>query len=365
MNYLLVGGRFGFDDGRTSSSYMGKLFRSLRKNIDTDDDVTMTNGGSWQDLLDIFETVTQYDVIFWFPDIPNDNQKLILSLKKKHQKCILITSKNNLGDEYPALYLIGKMLRVKSNLLLEFTKNDNGLFEGTVLDPLGNVFVSKTTDIDILAKTLFDRVDELTGFTRIPSARLGDAIEVPDKKEFFKLAKQYADRFHELVHAIDQDRFLGNISFRCEAGFPSFRHKDLIFVSKRNIDKRHIGTEGFVAVNPLSLDTVEYYGDHKPSIDTPTQLRLYDYYENINYMLHSHVYIKDAPFTEWVIPCGAVEETGEIIFVFKDWGLDFFRVNLKGHGSLILSSDVERLKDIDYVTRPMPEIYKDYKIKLR
>lgn len=40
-----------------------------------------------------------------------------------------------------------------------------------------------------------------------------------------------------------------NVSFRCEKGFPSFRDKNIIYVSKRNMDKRMIGKEGFVAVN--------------------------------------------------------------------------------------------------------------------
>lgn len=57
---------------------------------------------------------------------------------------------------------------------------------------------------------------------------------------------------------------------------------------------------------------IEYYGDYKPSVDTPSQIMLYQAYPKVNYMLHGHVYIDGFPFTNRCIPCGAIEEAHEI-----------------------------------------------------
>jgi hypothetical protein len=81
-------------------------------------------------------------------------------------------------------------------------------------------------------------------------------------------------------------------------------------------------------------------------------------------MLHSHAYIENAPFTGKIVPCGAVEEAEEIINLFPDGESVNFSVNLKGHGSLILASDVKYLKNISYIPRDMPEIHPEYEKEL-
>ena len=145
-------------------------------------------------------------------------------------------------------------------------------------------------------------------------------------------------------------------------GFPSFRKNGYIFVSKRNIDKREIGAEGFVAVNPITLYDyinndihVEYYGEDKPSVDTPVQLALYAIYPNIKWIIHSHAYIDGAPFTERSVPCGATQEIKEILAIEKSTSAKRWRINLKGHGSLVGADKIEHVKNIPYLAREFPE----------
>jgi hypothetical protein len=152
---------------------------------------------------------------------------------------------------------------------------------------------------------------------------------------------------------------MGNASFRCMKGFPSFRKEKLIFVSRRNLDKRGIESNSFVAVE-ANLDKVNYFGVKKPSVDTPIQLRLYANYPGINFMLHSHNYILDAPFTKRIIPCGALEEAEEITNLLPEKSLKMFYVNLRGHGSIAASNDVEGIRNLRYGQRPVPEIHKNY-----
>ena len=171
------------------------------------------------------------------------------------------------------------------------------------------------------------------------------------------------------------ERFIGNASLRkllpqvgrCGKGMPSFRGSDnIIFVSKRNIDKQFIELDNFV---PVWLDNnkLMYSGPDKPSVDTPVQVRLYQTLDHINYILHSHCYIKNAPFTATAIPCGAIEEYDEIMKLLSDSQTDTHRnqyvINLIGHGSIIMWHDMQQFhKDIEptlaYYKRHMPEYMK-------
>jgi len=364
-NILVVAGHFG--DDPHPSGYANKLFQGIQNFFKTEKSSSFTfyNGGSWDLVFGIMGHIKEYDIIFWFPDVSNDKPlKLVEDIKANNPRAILITSKNNVGEKYTTLHLIARALKVKSNLLVEFTRDEKGMILATILDPLGNAFAYKEADVKRVSFALFSRVMALTKFTRSQSVRIdGDQkidIEVPDKPEFFDIVKKKAAIFHELIYAVNQDRFLGNVSFRCPHGFPSFRNGDWVFVSRRNIDKTGIDRSGFVPVltsfGALYNHTVEYVGAHKPSVDTPIQVALYGTYTSVNFMLHSHTYIEGAPFTKSVIPCGAMEEFEEIRELVPGWDTPDFCINLKGHGSIVFASDVDYISKVTYYARKFPEL---------
>lgn len=221
-------------------------------------------------------------------------------------------------------------------------------------------------DITTIINAIHNRISLLATLTRQPTHNIGDAIPVPDHPPFFALVKAYAETFHSLIHPADGvHRFLGNTAFRCNAdfrcerGFPSMRHDNLIFVSRRDVDKRYIDQSSFVAVNlQYFCDTgkIGYYGSIKPSVDTPIQIRLFAKLPNVMYILHSHVYVKDAPFTSHNYPCGSLEEVNEILTAIdNDTTKTNFAVNLRGHGSIIFAQDISYLQNIAYYARPTPE----------
>ncbi len=342
-NILFVGGTWN-DNGGKPSSIMNSVSEFFP-------DADFYNGGCFSDLEQL--SIEKYKKIVWFADVPNDKVKMVSTIKKRNPTCLLVTSKRNVDGKYSIHALIAHALKNKSNLFLEFSKEGNQ-YIGRLFDPLGNVWVD-SNDFVYIGSCLRKRMNEISNFVRIQSTREGNAIEVPEQPEFFSLIKNLAEVFHSLIHGIQTDRFLGNASFRCERGFPSFKYNDLIFVSKRNIDKRHIERDGFVAVVP-NLDLgVRYYGEFKPSVDTPIQIKLYDFYKNVKFALHSHVYIKDAVKTERVLPCGVLEEFDEVIKLFPDEKISNFAINLKGHGSLVLSDSVEFIKEQKFISRPIPE----------
>lgn len=356
---LFVGGTFD-DKGGKASGFQRQLFEKLGKHFPFH---TVMNGGFWNTLSTLLDRMKdnsvpfEYKVIFWFPDVSNLQVKLLETIKVIHPTCQLIISKRNLDGKYSSHALIARCLQVKANLLLDINGKQGVNFVSSVLDPLGNSFCEKEVNIDKVADALAKRIDYLLTITRIGSKQIGPALDIPKQDEFFQIVKDYAEVFHKLIHTADTTRFLGNLSFRCARGFPSMRGHmpNIIYVSERNVDKCHISSGHMVAVNREFEDTVGYYGNKKPSVDTPVQLLLYQYYDQINYMMHSHVYVKDAPFTEHKIPCGAMEEVADIRTVISDLSVKRFAVNLRGHGSIVASEDLEGLRNIPYIARDCPE----------
>jgi len=354
---LLLGGKFDYNGGRYS-----KIFQTIEKTVsqyafERKWLVYSINGGYFQKLIDLQKDINEYDVAVWFADVPNDCVKIIKDLKKKNKKLLLISSKNNVDEKYSINDLIQHALGNKSNLFVEFTKNNNNRYQARVLDPLGNQFGPLTEDVSQITKIMLSRIVDLLDFTRIGSQNIGPALDVPDDTEFFEIIRKHANTFHKLIYGTDNiERFLGNSSFRCINGFPSMRNQHNIFVTRRNLDKSLLGQNGFVAVTN-NEDVVQYCGENKPSVDTPIQIRLYNYYNQVKYILHSHVYVQNAAFTQRIIPCGAIEEFDEIIKIYNDNASVNFSINLLGHGSLVLANNIDYIKNIIYISRNMPELH--------
>ena len=354
MHILVVAGNWA--ENIKQSGYVNKLAECMHKYINISDSIELHNGGTFDELNALTNRMVEFDIVLWIANVPNTYDKIVNQLKVNNPKMILVTSKNNLDRKYSKQHLIARMLKVKANLCLEFTKSDQ--FLGTLLDPLGNAYIVESNDIDAIAAALVKRAYTISKMTRIGSIRIGDAIDVPDQPEFFVHAKNMAETFHSLIHPEATERFLGNLSFRCERGFPSFRTGDGIFVSKRNIDKRFIDRDGFVGVESFEHnELVKYYGDNKPSVDTPIQLALYKAFPSINYMMHAHVYVEKAPFTYDVIPCGSFEEVGQICLVASKINTTNFSINLLGHGSIVFANSIDYMKSIKYYARPLPETH--------
>lgn len=440
MKILFVGGTFN-DEGGKPSSLVSQFASEIMKKCDN---LTLHNGGKFDELQSIIETATDYDTVIWWANVPNDKPK-IRDVKAVNSKVMLIGSKRN-DNKYTYQELISFALGRKQNLVVTFSKEDEKKFRFTIYDPLGNEWykgydvsacvealmsrlnviskvirvgsehkVKSKIDLDIVPETLewcklhyvplipqyidcgrFGHSDgtdgschwcrEMTPYqfemcsdethirgllsptAQIPAKDRDDAIRFIEErkalvgksvdKEYLEVIKRYAEDFHRLIMPEPTTRFLGNTSFRCtKGGFPSFRDGDYIYVSKRNIDKEHIDENGFVPVYAhREGDKVAYLGNNKPSVDTPIQLELYELFPCINYMIHSHTYVKGGVFTETPLPCGAYEEVAEIDKLIPNKWEDFYAINLKGHGCIVMSSDIEKLKSVEFIARPIPEV---------
>lgn len=376
---LIVGGTYGTETGKQS-----KLINAINAEFvkHKEFSVLCHNGGNVYYLhSEILPSVVGYDVVLWFANVDNSEDKL-RDVKALNPKTILITSKRNDNEKYTFAELISRALAIKANLTIEFSKAPDGLFNMMLFDPLGNVFYDGF-DVNAMCDSLIRRVSQLRKFTRVPTIREMDleAPVVPEETKFFDFAHSCAEIFHNLIRpAKGTERFLGNMSFRCQNGFPSFRGKNgIIYVSRRNVDKSDINSTSFVPTFLTDFNETKYFGEFKPSVDTPIQLRLYQMFPWANYMIHAHCYadLADLPIsldklqlhTLKAVPCGALEEVGEIYHIIPGGSLTQFNnvaprllaINLKGHGCILIAKDVDVLLELKkyknncFVQRPIPE----------
>lgn len=360
MKVAIVGGSYNHDGGRPSG-----LIRKMEEYIryfTEKKDIILYNGGTVEDLRDIYEgnILNDCEVIFWLANVPNTEPKL-RDIKLKYPKKLLVTSKRNIEEKYSFSELVNRALQLKANLVIEFSKKQSDItYKGRVFDPLGTVWCDKTEDFYTLIKKTMNRLYFLRYITRKPTIQRNSISIIPEiNNDFLTIVRNSAETFHDLVKpAKEVTRFLGNASFRCQKGFPSFRADKGIYVSKRNVDKTGIQAENFVYVTRGENGEVLYDGESKPSVDTPIQLALYEKYSNINYMLHAHVYVEGASFTSTAVPCGALEEIEEIRKLLPDTEIKNAAVNLVGHGCLIMADSLVSLEKLSsrFISRNLPEV---------
>ena len=360
MHVIVVGGTWDTKGGKPSS-----VIRELYKGIHHSRENTtaeLYNGGDYKDILRIItECLIDADAIVWAVNIPNELPK-VRDIKKLYPKKLLVTTKNTIGRKTTIQDIISHGLALKSNLMIPIT-SCKGCYFGKIICPLGNMWFGNTHDFRQLGREVAEQLRRLIKVTRKPTIQYDDvATKFPinkETKEFLSYVMSCAVNFHCLIHpAAQAARFLGNSSFRCEKGFPSMRANEQIFLSKRNVDKHFINREAFVHVWLNSNKDVCYDGKNKPSVDTPIQLRLYEKLHDINYMVHGHVYVLNAPYTRTMVPCGGIEEVDEVMRVVADNDLYHnkgFAVNLRGHGCIVFGSHTDNLKRFAYTARMVPE----------
>lgn len=377
MTILIVGGTWNRQFNHNTDSY-GKpssLVKQLSETIAKENIIVdVYNGGRYDKLEEIIESAYGYDVVFWWANVDNSLPK-IRNVKEIAPHTLLVNSKRDDEDKYSFQELIQRSLSVKANLTWKFKKIADKMFEMTIFDPLGSVWY-QGTDFNEAVLACMKRLVFLKSVRRQSTVKSDinkSDIKVPDEQDFVDTVRKYATEFQKFMGAgIETKRFVGNASLRpikfsdsrCGKGMPSFRKDNLIFMSKRNIDKQFITLDNFVPVY-LDNDKLMYCGDDKPSVDTPVQIRLYKAFPQINYMLHSHCYIKDAPFTKQAVPCGAIEEADAVINALASAKIytelpEYFAVNLIGYGSIIMWNNMEQFHNeieptLEYYKRDMPE----------
>ena len=189
MKILIVGGSFDDNGGRPSSLVdkfyyaFGESFAKLGMNAD----VSRVNGGYFEEVESILQETAYADVVLWWANVPNDKPK-IRNVKEVNPKCMLVTSKRNDNEKYSFGELVNRALGAKANLCIEFSKQDSGMFQMMLFDPLGNCWY-KGSDISECAENMVSRLQFLRSVTRQSCKQMTGTVNIPNEEEFFDLVK--------------------------------------------------------------------------------------------------------------------------------------------------------------------------------
>lgn len=325
MNRIVVGGDFG---DQKSSSVIAKLGLYLNANI--------VNGGGIETICNLVDSLKGYDLVVWAPNINNEVDK---NYPKKDSGAVLICSKvlrenRDFGDA------IARIFKMNGNAVITIESQEKP-FKFSLIDALGNVWC-KTTDIGELSFKIEELYKWTKASTRTRSKNIEFTIEELPKTDLTALCgivKRVADN----VENERGGRYFGNVSTRCGKMFPSQRlENDIVLMSGRNVGKSRISEEDFVYTK-LVDGCVMCHGEKKPSVDTPIQLNMYEYFKNINYFIHGHAYIDGAAFTQHYYPCGDLRELSAVKEIIHQ-DSDQIVLNLKNHGFLLGTNNIDQLR---------------------
>ena len=328
---IVVGGDFG--EIPRQSRIIDEIWNPYRSYIDC------INGGTMEDLKNI--DLSSYNLILWMPNISNEEKKFY---PKKPIGSVLIISKV-LRNENSEKDAISRIFKMNANAVITIDKSKDEFVFKTI-DALGN-FWWETTNPETIIRYC-NWIWKVYGLSkRIRSEKIENSENIPqpyyeDLDRFMELNRKVASKAESMG-----GRYFGNCSTRCNNLFPSTRVNGQILVSPRNLDKSGIFPHDMILVESNS-SVVRYYGDRKPSIDTPVQIRIYQNAPEINYMIHGHYYIYGAPFTKSFYPCGDLREYDEIAEIIAKTYDNYAMgaINLRNHGFLLYSSTIDQMEQL-------------------
>jgi len=322
----IVGGNIGTNP--KVSSIVNKLSDILDADI-------VKNGGWIEDL----PTELSSDLILWMPNIVNEEPK---HYPHKKVGSVLICSKV-MREGYRKIDAISRIFKLHGNAVIAIYK-DTTPFIFELIDALGNVWY-KGSDLSELSKAILKFYDFTKEAVRVQTKR--ENIDIHLDNEIINTLDGLIQTNVKLQKHIETscgNRFFGNISTRCQKLFPSFKiNSNYMFVSPRNSNKESLTSDDMV----LYSSNNTYSGNNKPSVDSPTQIKLYKLYPNINFMIHGHAVISGIGEvnTNNYRLCGDTREVDEILEVVNTDEKSFI-VNLKNHGFLIGANSLNSLNEL-------------------
>jgi len=320
--------------------------------------VTVYNGGSVEDLEhEILPRCQHGDFTAVFCGLRKEEGAPRVLREIKRGKPIYLIMMMGVEGTTPLVECAYGLLGYRANLGVQ-VQIDKTPYPMRVFDPLGNIYGEVKHDIQgvgrVLARVMAHglRVTRMRSIERPSYGAPYDPLE--PSVQFQGIIEENAGAMQGFPGQLPEGvtRFLGNASFRRGAR---------VFMTRRNISKTDIdGAHAFTEVwQGWENDEPVVFARHKPSVDTPIQLRLYREFPSMRYMLHLHAYLPDAPFTGTPVPCGALEEADEVIRVAKEhpkW-LGLHAVNLLGHGCLLMAPRLRCFKGVEFLHRPCPEVF--------
>ena len=342
MTYQIIGGNFGSEPKESG------IVRQIRE-IFGGDEVVCINGGLLKDL----PSELCGDLVLWIPNISNEEEK---HYPKKRVGSVLICSKV-MREGYTRAESISRIFKMHGNAVIEIRNSIPGYYTFTLVDALNNIWYDgdniKELCLAILRFYIFTKDAKRISTTLITDVKeaMSVALELRASSCQVMLISRLIGINKNLADVVKKscgDRFFGNISTRCQKLFPSMRdNKNHIFVSPRNSNKESLTFGDMIVYRDGDEDFPIFVNlkpvDIKPSVDSPTQLRIYQGCPKINFLIHGHAFIDNAKMTNRYYLCGDVREADEVIRMIGDSASG--AINLKNHGFLIYANTIDSLEE--------------------
>lgn len=319
MKKLVIGGRWD-DTGGKESGVVKKLAEALGAE-------GVMNGGFYQGLPRELEE----DLVVWMPEILGEGVAKHYPIKK--QGSVLICSKV-MREGYRIPDAVTRIFRMHGNAVIAVYPGSPHKFQ--LLDALANEWYLGES-IQGLAEQILRLYDWTKQAVRINTSP--DHALVPGSREGLNEFIELNNRLAGFVHKQCGERFFGNLSTRCQKFFPTTVAGEGIWVSPRNSNKERLTVADMVWMTP----EMKYLGNFKPSVDAPTQIKIYQACPQVKYMIHGHAFIEGAATTKEYYLCGDVREAEEVSRLIGPRPRGF--LNLKNHGFLIWADTLEGLTE--------------------
>lgn len=322
---IIVGGNWDADGGKPSG-----VISKLANELDAEG---VYNGGTIDMLSEL--DIREYDLVVWMPNIANSQVKIY---PKKGLGAVLICSKI-MRPTYTKADAVTRIFRMRGNAVIQIHRQSTqGRVSFTLTDALGNDW-SDTGDVAELTRSILELYRWTKGAIRFRSIQ--DDTPTEQLERLMACAREVADSVENSIGS----RYFGNISTRCQRMFPGMRARYNILISPRNTDKRRLEAEDMVLVSDVPGE-VHFLGTRKPSVDTPIQVALFNLLSNVNFFVHGHAKVADAPMTENYFPCGDYREVTETKELIDSSANTFGAINLKNHGFLLYSKTIEEMEEL-------------------
>lgn len=261
-------------------------------------------------------------------EIKNDNPLIpIVGFKLLSEKDHSLSSLIEVA--YKSL-LKSKMALIVANLIDE----DFKLTKTIIITPEKNIIpVNNRNDLStILVKTIEDRIN--TNFYK--SKKIGNFPSNIDLKPFFKLV---SDSSHYSLFSLygegRKDAEFGSVGMRTQNG---------IIVSGRGSTKKNINEDDLAFINDIKDNNIYISSNGiKATLNASTLWHIFKDREDINFIVHSHVYLSNGTF----INKQAAPSTLDDYSIIKEAVCSGYNViNQVGHGCFILLNKENDLLDI-------------------
>jgi len=325
MRTIIIG---GFWDNNTPKP--SKLLHAL-----SFESIEIRNGGTVAELQELAAKAQEYDLVLWMPNIKNEHEDIFPTKKVGG---ILIVSKV-LRENRGRADAVQRIFKFHGNATIAINKQADQPYEYELIDALNNTWIKTGSFEEVILKC-----QELYTWTA-GTIREGTHREMDKLDRLLELNKRVADQ----VRA-KQERFFRNLSTRtrCASLFPSFNNgnSEVVLVSARNTNKQTLGRTDMVIVYRDKDKMLKYFGERKPSVDTPVQIDLYAQLPQLKYIIHGHNEVIGAETTEIYFPCGDKREVEEVMKLMKDDTFDAKAINIKNHGFLIMGNDSDAIENL-------------------